>query len=487
MPIYFPVPPLTPPVRPFAIAPAVRLNEVFAGLSYALDLTEGQRPGHSVRSTLIGMKLAEVIGLPADERESLFHALLLKDLGCSSNSARFAAIFGNDDHELKATLATINWSNALQSFRFVARSVAPGHFWMTRVWRILGVLARGPEGAREVVRTRCERGADIARLLNLSEATVQAIRTIDEHWDGKGQPYDMAGEDIPFLGRIVGLSQTFEVFLSTAGVSAAYDMAQIRRGRWFDPALVDALRSVQRDTAFWNNLASGREWDALSHIPHGVSDRQATNDQLDQVAEAFARVIDAKSPWTYKHSNGVADISVAIAQRLGFREQDVRAVRQGALLHDLGKLGVSSLILDKPGKLDQREFQAMRQHPAHTAAILSRVSCFAPLATFAAAHHEKLDGSGYHRGLPAHMLPLEARILCVADICDALRASRPYREGLPTERVLDIMGREVGTALDPDCFKALADVLQHGHSADAAETPAAHLVTALAEDYEQAA
>lgn len=474
-------------IRPFSVAPPVRLNEVFAGLSYALDLTEGQRPGHSVRTTLIGMKLAEVIGLPSDQRESLLHALLLKDLGCSSNSARFAAIFGHDDHELKATLATINWSNALHSFRFVARNVAPGHFWMTRVWRILGVLARGAQGARDVVRTRCERGADIARLLNLSDATAHAIRTIDEHWDGKGQPYDMAGDEIPLLGRIVGLAQTFEVFFSTSGITAAYDMSRVRRGRWFDPTLVDALCSVERDTTFWNALSNGRELDSLGHFSHHERTTSATIDQLDNVAEAFARVIDAKSPWTYKHSNGVADLSVAIARRLGFGEQDVRAIRQGAWLHDLGKLGVSNLILDKPGRLDARELHVMRQHPANTAAVLSRVSCFAPLATFAAAHHEKLDGSGYHRGLPAHMLTLEARILCIADICDALRASRPYRDGLPTERVLEIMGREVGTALDPDCFHALVDVLHDNHVSDGPDMPAAHVVNALAEDYSQAA
>ncbi len=477
--------------HPSEAAPAIRLNEVFAGLSYALDLTEGQRPGHSVRSTLIGMKLADVVGLPSEDRESLFHALLLKDLGCSSNSARFAAIFGNDDHELKATLATINWSNALQSFRFVARSVAPGQFWMTRVWKILGVLARGPEGAREVVRTRCERGADIARLLNLSTPTVQAIRTIDEHWDGKGQPYDMAGEEIPYLGRIVGLAQTVEVFFSTAGVNAAFDMAQTRRGRWFDPALVDALRAIKSDKAFWKTLANGREWEALADVQAeaeaAAGPRIAGADQLDQVAEAFAKVIDAKSPWTYKHSNGVADVSVAIARRLGFTDDEVRELRQAALLHDLGKLGVSSLILDKPGKLDEREISAMRQHPAHTAAILSRVSCFAPLSAFAAAHHERMDGSGYHRGLPESQLPLQARILCVADICDALRASRPYREGLPTERVLEIMGREVGTGLDPDCFDALTHVLQDATTTEVAATPVASLVTALSEDYEQAA
>ena len=146
----------------------VRLSGVLAGLSYALDLTEGQRPGHSVRSCVIGMRLADVLGLNEADRSSLFYALVMKDLGCSSNAARFAALFGASDHDLKSDLQHIDWSRALESFRFVVRNAAPGQPLLSRVWRLLAVLSRGPEGAREVVRTRCERGADIARLLRLT-------------------------------------------------------------------------------------------------------------------------------------------------------------------------------------------------------------------------------------------------------------------------------------------------------------------------------
>src|SRR6185295_11078115 len=161
----------------------VRLSEVLAGLSYALDLTEGQRPGHAVRSCLIGMGIGAVLNLPADQRASLFYALLMKDLGCSSNAARFAALFGSDDHDIKADVSRIDWTRALESFLFVARNSAPGHFFLKRTWRMLGIMARGPEGAREVVLTRCERGADIARTLNFTPDTVDAIRALDEHWD----------------------------------------------------------------------------------------------------------------------------------------------------------------------------------------------------------------------------------------------------------------------------------------------------------------
>jgi len=185
---------------------SLRLSEVLAGLSHALDLTEGQRPGHAVRTCLIGMRLAEVLRLPQEMRSPLFYALLMKDLGCSSNAARFAVLFGANDHDIKADLKATNWSQALESFRFVARNVAPGHFWLRRVWQLLGVLSRGPEGAREVVVTRCERGADIAHMLGFPDDTAQAIRALDEHWDGAGQPYNLKGDSIPLLARILGLA-----------------------------------------------------------------------------------------------------------------------------------------------------------------------------------------------------------------------------------------------------------------------------------------
>jgi HD-GYP domain-containing protein (c-di-GMP phosphodiesterase class II) len=156
-------------------------------------------------------------------------------------------------------------------------------------------------------------------------------------------------------------------------------------------------------------------------------------------------------------------------------------------MHDLGKLGVSNLILDKPGRLTDDEIAAMRQHPKHTRDILSRVGCFSPIAAVAAAHHERLDGAGYDCGMSAETISLSSRILAVADICDALRASRPYREGLPPERILDIMKREVGTAIDPDCYSALDDVLRHVPIVAGADAPAVQVVAALSEDYQQAA
>jgi putative nucleotidyltransferase with HDIG domain len=466
----------------------VRLSDVLAGLSFALDLTEGQRPGHAVRTCLIGMRIAETLRLSAGERSALFYTLLMKDLGCSSNAARFAAIFGADDHQLKANLKTINWSRALESFRYVATNVAPGHFWLRRVWQALSVFARGPQGAREVVLTRCERGADIARMLAFPDATVHAIRAIDEHWDGRGQPYALEGNDIPLFGRLACLAQTVEVFYSTYGVLTAYDMAASRRGTWFDPALTDAFLSIRQDAAFWRLLGQGGELQQVAALEPADRVMMADDERLDAVAEAFAKVIDAKSPWTYKHSNGVADIAVSVATVLGLPSSDVTDLRRAALLHDLGKLSISNLILDKPGKLTDEEIVLVQRHPAHTYQILDRVGCFRRLASMASSHHERLDGSGYHRRLLGREMDLRARVLCIADICDALLATRPYRPGLPLERVFEIMGREVGSGLDPECYAALEHVLATKQPpSDEGGVPAVKVLRNLEEDYHQAA
>ena len=434
------------------------------------------------------MRLAETLRLPKEVRSPLFYALLMKDLGCSSNAARFAALFGADDHGVKSDLKVTNWSQALDAFRFVARNVAPGHFWLRRVWQLLGVLSRGPDGAREVVVTRCERGADIARMLGFPDDTAQAIRALDEHWDGAGQPYNLKGNDIPFLARILGLAQSVEVFFSTYGADTAFDMATSRRGTWFDPVLVEALVATRKDRAFWQLLAEGDALAQIAKVEPADDVQIVDDDRLDLVAEAFALVIDAKSPWTFRHSKGVADLSISIGRAIGYSEQELRDVRRAALLHDIGKLGVSSLILDKPDKLTDAEFNVMRHHPVNTREILARTGCFRHLADVASSHHERLDGRGYDRGVADANLPMLARILCAADICDALSASRPYRDGMPMERVLEIMGREVGTAIDPDCFAALETVMQTApERALTDNTPAARSVAALAEDYAQAA
>src|SRR3954447_16790520 len=199
-----------------AAGPSVMLlSEVVGALSYALDLTEGEPPGHAARSCVIGMRLADQLQLSAAARSDLFYALLLKDAGCTANAARMAALFGADDHDAKRTAKRVDWASPLSALVWSAKTVAPGRSPRARIDRLLAIKNEG-EVTRSLMQARCDRGAEIARMAGLSDRTAEAIRTLDEHWDGKGQPRGLAGEDIPLLGRILCLAQTVEIFYAEA-------------------------------------------------------------------------------------------------------------------------------------------------------------------------------------------------------------------------------------------------------------------------------
>jgi HD-GYP domain-containing protein (c-di-GMP phosphodiesterase class II) len=432
----------------------VALSEVLGALSYALDITEGEPPGHAVRTTAIGMRLAEQIGCDDDERSALFYALLLKDAGCSSNASRLSSLFAADDHPTKRAMKLTDWSRGGALALYTWRSVAAGGGALAKA-RQMRRITQEEEVTHELIGTRCERGAEIARMLELPEDTAQAIRALDEHWDGSGQPYGLRGEEIPLFGRILCLAQTLEVFIRTVGLQGALGMALKRRGRWFDPALVDALLAVRDDRAFWAPLEDPRRVPAVAAWEPADRVLTADDDRLDRVADAFARVIDAKSPYTARHSEQVARWAVATGSVLGLSADGLRDLHRAALLHDIGKLAVSSRILDKPGKLDPEEFAAIREHPRYTQQILERVACLRAIVETAANHHERLDGRGYHRGLTAPELSRPARILAVADVWEALTADRPYREAMPRERALAIVREQRGTGLCPAAVDAL--------------------------------
>lgn len=430
---------------------SIALSGVIGALSYALDIAEGQPPGHAVRSCLIGMRLAAELDLSAAERSDLFYALLLKDAGCSANANRMAMLFGTDDRAAKATSKLVDWTNPRAAFMWSLRTVAPEAGLRRRLHVLRGVGREG-EVTRKFMEARCDRGAEIARMLFLSETTAGAIRSLDEHWDGRGMPDGLRGEDIPMAARILCLAQTVEVFHSAGGLKAARRMARKRSGRWFDPLLVDAFLRFCHDRDFWAALEDPTvsEWEPPDLALAGDEDR------LDRIAEAFARVIDAKSPFTARHSERVAAIADVTAAGLGFDLDERRLLRRAALLHDIGKLAISNRILDKPDRLTEEEFRAIQTHPVHTLRILERAPCFAELADLAANHHEKLDGSGYPRGLDADDLDLPMRVLAVADVYEALTAQRPYRAPLPVHEALAIIDRDVPHRLDGDVRNALA-------------------------------
>ncbi len=428
----------------------IALSELVGGLSHALDVAEGEPQGHAKRSCLIGMRLSDELALGANERSDLFYALLLKDAGCTANSAHMAALFGADDQVAKRTSKFVDWSRPLAAFAWSLRTVAPGASLSARARRLWAIRSEG-EVTRSLMIARCYRGAEIARKLGFSEATADAIRALDEHWDGRGQPHGLRETEIPLAGRILCLAQTVEVFQFSHGVHAACQVAARRSGQWFDPQLVEALLAFRGDTRFWASLADP---DVSAVEP---PDRVLTADEdvLDRIAEAFAQVVDAKSGWTHEHGDRVYAIAIAIASRLGIDGAALRNLGRASLLHDIGKLAISNRILDKPGPLTEAEFAKLKSHPLLTERILERVPSLSEIAQIASAHHERLDGGGYPRGLAATELTMPMRVLAVADVFSALTDDRPYRPAYSSYDALELMRADVPLRLDGDAFAAL--------------------------------
>ena len=339
--------------------------------------------------------------------------------------------------------------------RFVLSHAGAGKSLHERISRIMALVQHGNEFATELIVTRCERGADIARQLGFSEEVAAGVRSLDEHWNGKGKPAHLQGDAIPLNARIALLSQVIEVFHSAGGSQLALNEVRERSGTWFDPEVVAAFECVAQQPDFWEGLTAAELQEKVSGLEPQSQVIRIDEDRLDTIAEAFANVVDAKSPYTYGHSNRVANYADAVAQALQVPLERRRWLRRGALLHDIGKLGVSNGVLDKPGKLDADEWEQVKAHARYSEEILSRLGIFSELAFVAAAHHERLDGKGYPRGLSAEQIPLETRIITVADIFDAITAERPYRGAIPIPESLAIMEKERGLAIDGDCLDAL--------------------------------
>jgi putative nucleotidyltransferase with HDIG domain len=436
----------------------VELAELVGALSHALDITEGQPAGHGVRCCWIGMHMGIALGFDEAMLGDLYYALLLKDIGCSSNAARICQLYLADDLGFKRDHKRID--DALpQILRFVLSHTGMKAGLAERFRSILNIAMHGGEIVRDLIETRCTRGAEIARQMHFSDAVAGAILDLDEHWNGRGHPVGKAGADISPLARIALLAQVVDVFFMTAGRDAALAEIEARSGSWFDPSYVECFTRVAADPAFWVGLAAEDIDQRVIALEPQKQAITVDDDYLDDIAAGFARVIDAKSPYTSGHSDRVALFTDMIAEQLGLSAERRRWLKRAALLHDIGKLGVSNQILDKPAKLDDDEWVAMRSHSELGQRILARIGAFAELAEIAATHHERLDGRGYPLGLKGAQIGLETRIVTTADIFDALTAERPYRAAMPVSKAFAIMDGDVGTAIDANCLEALKRAL----------------------------
>lgn len=435
----------------------IRLAELIEALSHALDMTEGQPAGHCVRCCFIGTRIGQALGLGEEALRDLYYTLLLKDLGCSSNAARICELYLADDLKFKRDFKLVDGSFP-QILRFVLFHTGMEAGLAERFRGILQIFKNGGEISTTLIQTRCQRGAEIARQMRFSEEVARGILDLDEHVDGGGKPQGLKGAEIHLFSRIALMAQVIDVFFVHQGAQAALDEVRKRSGGWFDPDLVETFEALANPVFFAELGSDNLEAYVLAMEP-GRQSVMADEDYLDDIAAGFARVIDAKSPYTSGHSDRVALFTDLIAEELGMPAAERRSLKRAALLHDIGKLGVSNSVLDKPGRLEGEEWEQMKRHAEFSETILSRIAAFSDLALIGGAHHEKLDGSGYPRGLKGEQISFETRIVATADVFDALTADRPYRAAMPVEKAMAILWEGADRHHDSTCIAALERAL----------------------------
>jgi HD-GYP domain-containing protein (c-di-GMP phosphodiesterase class II) len=401
----------------------VCLAELIAALSLGIDLGLGQPMEHVLRECMLALGLGELSGLEESERPVVYYAALLAWVGCHADAHEQAHWFG-DDVSAKADVYDADFAG-IDKARFVVRHMGAGQLPAHRVRTAFQFVASGHDAIQSMHGAHCLIAADLAGRLGLGESVREALLQVFERWDGKGDPGLLAAQQISRPVRLVQLADVAEVFHRRGGVAAARAVARARSGTQFDPAIVECFCDAAPELLA--PLSDTTSWDAVIDAQPGL--RQTLSDaELDTALEAIADFADLKSPYTMGHSRAVADLAAEAGRRCGFPVQDIRTLRRAGLVHDLGRLGVSNAIWDKRGSLTAVERERVRLHPYLTERILSSSAVLAPLGALGAQHHERLDGSGYPRGLKANALSPSARILAAADVYHAMLEPRPHRD-----------------------------------------------------------
>jgi len=435
----------------------VRLAELVASMSLATDLGLGQPMEHVLRSCVLGLRLAEDLDLGEPERAVVYYVGLLAWLGCHADSHEQSAWFG-DDIELRADRHMAELVGPGMA-RFVLGHVGRGEPPLRRA-RLLGsLLVSGRDALGAMETTHCLVAGQFAMRLGLGTEVRDALQHVFERWDGKGTPAGLAGEEIALPARIVVIADMVEAFRRLGGVEAAVEVARRRAGRQFDPGL--ATRVSENAETLLEGLAEMTGWDAVIAAEPELAGRMS-GVELDSALAAIADFADLKSPYTTGHSRGVAERAAAAALRAGLGETAAGELRRAGLLHDVGRLGVPNTIWDKAGPLSDSEMERVRMHPYLTQRTFSRAPRLARLAEVAAAHHERLDGSGYPRALAGGALSPEARILAAADAYQAMTELRPYRAARSPEDAAAQLRDEVRSGrLDADAVDAVLGAAGH--------------------------
>jgi HD-GYP domain-containing protein (c-di-GMP phosphodiesterase class II) len=447
----------------------VRLAELLAALSLATDLAMAFPPETALRTCLLGIRIGRELGLQEQQLEEVFYVTLLRHVGCTAFSHEEGNVVGNDNAVRR------DFTGIDQSFTAVAgtalRQLGADQGPLGRV-RVLtaAVLAGKRISMPRIVAAHCDASARLARQLGLPGTVVDGLNHIFERWDGKGHPSGVKGDAIALSARITHFSHTVILENWRRGASGAREMVRRRAGGEFDPTLAQLFLSRWQELL--GSIASDSVWDAVLEA-EPASRPWLPASRIDNVAQAFAAFSDLKSPYTLGHCQGVARLAEAAGRVMSLGDVDLQSLRRAALLHHLGRVAIANGIWDKRGRLNPAEWERVRLYPYHSERIVARLVALRPLATLTASVQERLDGSGYHRGVPAAVLPMAARLLAAADVYQAMAEERPHRPALlPDAAVRELRGEVEAGRLDREAVNAVLESAGHQRTPERRSWPA---------------
>lgn len=439
-----------------------RLAELMAALSLATDLGMGQPLEQAVRTAYLSARTAAEAGLSYLEASDTYYLALLRFVGCTSDAHQTANEVGGDDVAFRAAIATVIMGDMSEFVRFTLRHLGEDRPPLHRLRLVVGAMVEGSNSAKRSIAEHCEVAKMLVTRMGIRREVGEYVGSIYERWDGKGLPAEIAGEAIPMPCRIVAAARDVDVFHRLGGWTFVRDMLQRRRSKAYDPSIAEIL--LGHAEAWLGEMDTGSAWElALAAEPQPVT--QLGENRIEDVLCAFADFVDLKSPFTTGHSSRVAELACAAAEELGLGLTELRTIRFASLVHDLGKAHIPNGILDKPTKLSVGEWERVRLHPYFTDRILSRSSVLEPLAKVASAHHERLDGSGYHRGVSGAALPVSARLVAAADAYAGMTQARAYRPALdPSTAERELKDEAARGRLDGAAVQAVLHAAGHSRA-----------------------
>jgi HD-GYP domain-containing protein (c-di-GMP phosphodiesterase class II) len=429
-------------------AGGVLVVELLGAISLATDLGTGQPSGHGLRTAVLATALARELGVDASALADVQSVSLLRFLGCTADSSEMARTVGGDEIAFMAAMAPAQMGNRQEIRRRQLLSVGAGRSAASRARLVVGAVS-DPSAAARRLSAHCEVAGLLAGRLGMEASVVEALAHAFERWDGRGLPGGLAGEAVPLAVRVAVVARDAELAWRIDG-DAMTDLVRRRRGQAYDPAVVDACTALGPEQLA--ALDEGDPWEML--LEGDAIGARIPATEVDPLLVAVADFADLKSPWTRGHSQRVAGLAEQAARACNLSGDELSRLRRAGLVHDLGRVGVPVGVWERPGALGAADWERVRMHTYLTERTLARCSALGELAQLAGSHHERLDGSGYHRGIGAGELDLPARLLAAADVVAAMGEARPHRPALDPAEIARTATAEVtagrldGTAVD---------------------------------------